>query len=59
MTITIDPAATHHPFAVWDYCTRSFQVGPGDYTVYVGTSPDHTPHAVTFRALVPPGAGPG
>ena len=24
VAITIDPAATHHPFAVWDYCTRSF-----------------------------------
>jgi hypothetical protein len=22
VTITIDPAATNHPFSVWDYCTR-------------------------------------
>ena len=47
MAITIDPAATHHPFAVWDYCTRSFQTVPGDYTVYVGTSADNTPHTAT------------
>ena len=23
VTITIDPAATNHPFGVWDYCTRA------------------------------------
>jgi beta-glucosidase len=22
--ITIDPAATNHPFGVWDYCTQGF-----------------------------------
>ena len=47
VAITIDPAATHHPFAVWDYCTRSFHTVPGDYTVYVGTSADDTPHTAT------------
>lgn len=47
MAITIDPAATHHPFAIWDYCTRSFQVVPGDYSIYVGTSADDTIHTVT------------
>ena len=44
----IDPAATNHPFGVWDYCTRSFTTQPGEYTVYVGTSADDTPHAVTI-----------
>jgi beta-glucosidase len=44
VTATIDPAATHHPFAVWDYCTHGFRAVPGDYTVYVGTSADDTPH---------------
>src|SRR3954453_3045104 len=34
--ITIDPAATSHPFGVWDYCTRGFVTTPGTYTVYVG-----------------------
>ncbi len=48
VAITIDPAATHHPFAVWDYCTRSFQTVPGDYTVYVGTCADNTPHTATI-----------
>jgi beta-glucosidase len=47
VTISIDPAATHHPFAVWDYCTRSFQSVGGEYTVYVGNSADNTPHAAT------------
>ena len=48
MAITIDPAATNHPFAVWDYCTRSFATKPGEYTVYVGSSADDTPHTVTI-----------
>jgi beta-glucosidase len=47
VTITVDPAATHHPFAVWDYCTRSFRTLPGDYTVYVGTCADNTPYTAT------------
>jgi Fibronectin type III-like domain/Glucose-6-phosphate dehydrogenase, NAD binding domain len=46
--IPIDPAATNHPFGVWDYCTRAFVTKPGDYTVYVGNSADDTPHAVTL-----------
>ena len=25
VTITIDPAATNHPFGVWDYCTRTLR----------------------------------
>lgn len=44
--IVIDPAATHHPLSVWDYCTGSFQVKPGTYTVFVGTSSEDTPHAL-------------
>lgn len=48
VTITIDPAATNHPFSVWDYCTRSFSTKPGDYTVYVGTSADDTPHTAVL-----------
>ena len=48
VTITIDPAATHHPFGVWDYCTRSFVTVPGEYTVYVGNSADNTPHSATL-----------
>jgi beta-glucosidase len=48
VTITVDPAASNHPFSVWDYCTRAFVIKPGRYTVYVGNSADHTPHAVPF-----------
>lgn len=44
VTITIHPAATHHPFAVWDDCTGSFRPVAGEYTIYVGTSADDTPH---------------
>jgi beta-glucosidase len=44
VTISLDPAASHHPFAAWDYCTRSFQAVRGDHTIYVGTSADDTPH---------------
>jgi beta-glucosidase len=51
VTITIDPAATHHPFSVWDYCTGSFRTVPGDYTLYVGTSADHTPHTSTVASV--------
>jgi beta-glucosidase len=47
-SITVDPAATHHPFSVWDACTHGFVVKPGRYTVYVGTSADDTPHAATL-----------
>ena len=47
VTITIDPAATNHPFGVWDYCTQSFVTKPGEYTVYVGNSADNTPHVST------------
>ena len=48
--ITVDPEATHHPFSVWDHCTRAFRTVPGDYTVYVGTSADDTPHTATVTA---------
>ncbi len=48
VTITIDPAATNHPFGVWDYCTRAFVTKPGEYTVYVGNSADNTPHTATL-----------
>jgi beta-glucosidase len=47
VTIIIDPAATNHPFSVWDYCSRSFSVKPGEYTVYVGNAADNTPHTTT------------
>jgi beta-glucosidase len=52
VTIAIDPAATNHPFGVWDYCTQGFAIQPGEYTVYVGNSADHTPHRATLT--VPP-----
>ena len=45
--IVIDPAATNHPFSVWDYCVGDFAIKPGDYTVYVGTSSQDTPFTAT------------
>jgi beta-glucosidase len=48
VTITIDPAATNHPFGVWDYCNQGFVIKPGQYTVYVGNSADNTPHTTTL-----------
>jgi beta-glucosidase len=48
VTITIDPAATNHPFSVWDDCTQAFTIKPGQYTVYVGNSADNTPHTTTL-----------
>jgi beta-glucosidase len=50
VTITIDPAATNHPFGVWDYCTQGFVTKPGQYTIYVGNSADNTPHTATLTA---------
>jgi beta-glucosidase len=50
VTITVDPAATNHPFAVWDHCTRAFVTRPGQYIVYVGSSADDT--AYTARLTV-------
>ena len=47
VTITIDPAATNHPFGVWDYCTQGFVTKPGHYTIYVGNSADNTPHTAS------------
>jgi beta-glucosidase len=48
VTITIDPAATNHPFGVWEYCTQAFVTRSGEYTVYVGNSADNTPHTTTL-----------
>jgi beta-glucosidase len=48
VTIRIDPAATNHPFSVWDYGTRGFVIKPGEYTLHVGTSADNTPHTATI-----------
>jgi len=48
VNMTIDGAATNHPFSVWDYCDRDFVTRPGTYTVYVGNSADNTPHTATL-----------
>jgi beta-glucosidase len=50
VTIIIDPSATNHPFGVWDYSTQDFVTKPGQYTIYVGNSAEHTPHVATLTA---------
>jgi beta-glucosidase len=50
VTITIDSAATNHPFGVRDHCTQGFVTKPGQCTIYVGNSADNTPHTVTLTA---------
>lgn len=41
--IVIDPNATNHPFSVWCNALGDFDIRPGDYTLYVGTSSEDTP----------------
>ncbi len=50
VTITIDPAASNHPFSVWDYCAQGFVIKPGGYSIYVGNSADNTQHTSTLAA---------
>lgn len=40
--VTLDLAATSHPFGVWDANEQSFVVKPGTYTLHVGNSSDNT-----------------
>lgn len=53
VAVTIEPAATNHPFSVWDYCTHGFATKPGRYAVYVGNSADDTPHTTTLTLTEP------
>src|SRR3954453_6006169 len=48
VAITVDPAATNHPFGVWDYAARRFVTKPGEYTIYVGNAADDTPHTTSL-----------
>lgn len=41
--MVIDPNATNHPFSVWCNALGDFDIKPGDYTLYVGTSSEDTP----------------
>ena len=38
VTISINPAATHHPLSVWSTTTNLWVTPAGTYTVQVGTS---------------------
>lgn len=50
-TVTLDLAASSHPFGVWDANEQSFTVRPGDYTLHVGNSSANTP--LTAAVVVP------
>jgi beta-glucosidase len=54
VSITIDPAAINHPFSVWDCCAGRFAIKPGNYTVFVGTAADDTPHTATVTVASAP-----
>lgn len=47
VTITVDPAATHHPLSVWSDAEHAFAVPTGEFTVYVGTSSADDAHTAT------------
>jgi beta-glucosidase len=47
ISVTLDPAATHHPLSVWDDGARDFVVVPGEHTLFVGTSSEDTPLTAT------------
>lgn len=38
VTIAVDNADSSHPLSYWDVNSESWQVAPGDYTVYLGNS---------------------
>jgi beta-glucosidase len=46
--LKIDPAAANHPLSYFDEATHSWQIAPGEYRVYVGTSERNTPLTNTF-----------
>jgi beta-glucosidase len=48
VSVTVDPAATHHPLSVWDDGSHDFVVLPGEYTIFVGPSSADTPLSATL-----------
>ena len=50
VTITIDPAATNHPFGVWDYCTRTLRdQARGVHRLRRQLGRQHSPHGDVHR----------
>ena len=53
VTITIDPAATNHPFGVWDYCTQGFVIKPGRVHRLRGQlGRQHSAHGDAYRWMM-------
>lgn len=53
--VVVDPAATHHPLSVWSRGEHAFVTVPGEHTVHVGTSSEHTcVHADVHRRRMTP-----
>jgi len=46
--LKINPAAPNRPLSYFDEATHSWQLAPGEYRVYVGTSERNTPLTNTF-----------
>lgn len=51
--VTLDLAASSHPFGVWDANVQGFVVKPGSYTVHVGTSSANTPLSADVTVMEP------
>jgi beta-glucosidase len=47
--LKIDPAAPNHPLSYFDDASHSWQMAPGEYRIYVGTSERDTPLTGTFN----------
>jgi len=53
--ITVDPAATNHPFSYWNTTTHSWATEAGAYTLYVGNSSRN----ITFSGFINVATGTG
>jgi beta-glucosidase len=49
ISVTVDPAASHHPLSVWDGGAHDFVVLPGECAVFVGTGSEDTPLSAAVR----------
>jgi beta-glucosidase len=48
-TITVDPHDSSHPVSYWEPATKSWTIGSGTYTVFVGTSSANATAIGTFQ----------
>lgn len=48
VTIDIDPDGPSHPLSFWSSTTNTWEIAPGNYSLYVGDSSRHTPLSKAF-----------